>query len=320
MENHCFKGGYVLIIDFHSHLGDIMHLQGGTLIDERGVKKHFWPDPLSISEAQLHKGTELVKAVFPLLAPWFSRAEQARNMTATLENMRNTMDQVGITYTVVLPIHPYLTFEDVRLAALKDKGIIPFTTIDFTASAKRVAETLAEEVRAGARGLKLHPIIQNLPLADPKTLAAVEAFAPYALPVMVHCGSNNYRVGLERKYEHPENGDPRHLQELASAFPKVNFIAGHAGLLELEVATEALSGLPNVWVDVSFQSAKRIRALVKAFGRERVLLGSDWPWGSRATAVACARDACAGDQDLEEKLLFKNALVLLGSKTAATLA
>ena len=54
-------------------------------------------------------------------------ADRARNRTATRENMRVAMEKNGVQYSVVLPVPPFVTFADLRGAADKDPGIIPFT-------------------------------------------------------------------------------------------------------------------------------------------------------------------------------------------------
>ncbi len=75
---------------------------------------------------------------------------------------------------------------------------------------------------------------------------------------------------------------------------------------------QLLAPLPNVFVDTSFQSPERVRQLVAAFGAERVLFASDWPFGNRPPALAIVRAACRGDRGLERRILFENAAELLG--------
>jgi predicted TIM-barrel fold metal-dependent hydrolase len=55
----------------------------------------------------------------------------------------------------------------------------------------------------------------------------------------------------------------------------------------------------------------RVRQLIDAFGPERVLFASDWPYGNRAPALAIVREACRGDHALERRILFSNAAELL---------
>jgi len=299
------------IIDVHGHLGDILYPEGGALIGRLGVEKEPVFDPTALSEARLHTDPmRLGKLLHSLFSTSVTRAERARNATATLENLSRSLDETGISHAVCLPIPPHVCFEDLTTAAREDVRIVPFTGIDYAAA--EPSSKLAADVRAGARGLKLHPIIQKVPLTSTETRAAVEEFAPHALPVLVHCGISSYYLGAEKEREEPRYGAIHFVDALVRDFPSVRFIAGHAGLFEVGKVISQLSSLPNVWVDTSFQSVSRVRQLIDAFGPERVLFGSDWPYGARPPALQIVREACRGDQGLERHILFENAAELMG--------
>jgi uncharacterized protein len=205
------------IIDAHTHLGDILNHGGGSLIEKKGVKKARIFDPISVSEALLHRDFGGGDALFKLLLKWVVRAERARNAVATRENCRTSMDEAGVSHTVCLPVPPYVTFDDLRQAHLKDTGIIPFTGIDYTRQYDVQAE-LSAHVAQGAKGMKLHPVIQRMPLNSPQTFAGVEAFAPHGLPVLFHCGFSSYYQDGEKDREVPEyGGEIRHAQELMNS-------------------------------------------------------------------------------------------------------
>jgi predicted TIM-barrel fold metal-dependent hydrolase len=299
-----------MIIDAHIHLGDILEHGGGSLIERQGVRKKRVFDPVSISEFNLHAPFILNNFLYNLMDRWITVAERERNLTATRENMRKSMDEAGVVKSVCLPIPPYVIFEDLKSAAEKDSGILPFTGIDFI-STRDIDATLKSHVTAGARGLKLHPILQQVPLNDKRTFHAVECFGQYKLPVLFHCGISSYYLGPEKSREAPEFGEIHYARDLVKAFPGVNFIAGHAGLYEVSDAIAMLGGCGNVWVDISFQSPGIIRKLIGAFGPERVLYGSDWPWGSMTTAVRTVKKACRGDKGLERRIFHENAAELL---------
>ena len=279
-----------MIIDMHTHLGNILYPGGGELIHCKGVKKKRIFDVVSLSEKMDHQGTP------PFLYEWahsfVTRSSRARNATATLENMRGAMDAAGVGRCVCMPIPPYVTFQDLHSAALKDNGIIPFTGMDYTQSFEPDLK-FKKDVAKGAKGLKLHPIIQKTALNDDKTFQTIEAFSVHNLPVLFHCGKSSYYLGKEsRLREKPALGAISHARELAGAFPKVRFIAGHAGLFEYRAVIDLLSPCPNIMVDTSFQSPERIRQLIAAFGPERVLYASDWPYGNMAPAIKIVKKAC----------------------------
>lgn len=300
------------VIDVHGHLGDILDPGGGRLIDARGVVMERIFDPVAVSEARLHRDALGVgKLSYSLFTGAFTRAERARNATATLENFRSSLDDAGVTRSVCLPIPPYVTFEDLRRAAEAEPRVIPFTGVDYS-GAGGLDFDFADQVRRGARGLKLHPIIQNIPLTSPETRAAVESFATHELPVLFHCGVSSYYLGADRRRQEPRYGEIHYAAELARDFPAVRFIAGHAGLFEVRKVMALLGDHPNVWVDTSFQSVGRVKELIEVFGCERVLFASDWPFGNRPPALEIVRRACAGDTGALRRILYENAAELLG--------
>jgi hypothetical protein len=300
------------IIDAHGHLGNILEPGGGALIWKLGVVKERLYDPVSIAERRLHATPVAVGRIsYRLFRRWATRAERARNATATLENFARSLDETGITHAVALPVPPYVTFADLVPAAAEEPRVVPFTGADYTGDGDP-GPALDAAVAGGARGMKLHPIIQNIPLTSPQTHAAVEAFARHDLPVLFHCGVSSYYLGRERKREQPRYGAIRHAAALVRNFPQVRFIAGHAGLFEVRDTMQLLAGLPNVWVDTSFQSVATVRELIATFGPDKVLFASDWPYGERPPAMKIAEAACSGDRGLERRIFFENAAELLG--------
>jgi len=307
-----------MIIDIHCHLGDILYPDGGRLIFDRGVRKAGGFDIISMSEASLHNtmgGT--LALVDKFMSGLVTRAERKRNATATLENIRASLDAAGVAYAACMPIPPHVTFDDLARAAEADDAILPFTGVDYSRM-QDVEARLREDVARGARGLKLHPIIQRQALDSPETMAAVEAFAPQGRPVLFHCGISSYYLGAEKKSrQRSELGRIEDARRLAAAFPGVRFIAGHAGLFEVGRVMELLGPLENVAVDISFQSVASIRKLVEVFGPERVLYASDWPYGNHRPPIKAVVKACRGDDGLAGMILGENAARLLNLQTGA---
>lgn len=302
-----------MIIDIHTHLGDILHPNGGKLIHRKGVRKKLIIDLVTMSEWGLHRSVagaqDFLYKYASDIATW---AERARNATATLENMRRSMDEAGVKLTACMPIAPYLTFDDLEKARQLDAGVVPFTSVDFDRKYDFESE-LKDHVERGAKGLKLHPVIQREPLTSKRTYEAVEAFRPFGLPILFHSGVSSYYLGEAKKTQQvSEFGEIRYGRELAAAFPDVKFIAGHAGLFQVDDVIEMMAGLKNVSVDTSFQPPEKIRALLKAFGPERVMYASDWPYGNRIPSVKTVKAACKGDSSLQRLIFYENAANLLG--------
>lgn len=300
------------VIDAHSHVGDILYPGGASLIDKTGVTKAAVFDPAALGERFLFQDPlSIAKPLSRLFGRCITKGERARNFTATLENFSRSMDECGISYSVGLPIPPYVSYADLARAAEKEPRLVAFTGIDYTRD-QDPGPRLADDVSAGARGLKLHPVIQNIPLTSKRTMEGVEAFSTHGLPVLFHCGVSSYYLGKERTREQPSYGEVRYGAELVRSFPQVRFIVGHAGLFDVGEVMTTMAGCKNVWVDTSFQSAATVCKLITTFGPDRILYASDWPYGNRPPALAVIKAACAGDQALERRLLFENAAELLG--------
>jgi predicted TIM-barrel fold metal-dependent hydrolase len=303
------------IIDMHSHLGDICYPNGGALIEKKGIKKKRMLDLSSVSEWTNHRLAEMDDGEGDVEG-WLSlkgaEGEMERNFAGTRENFKKSMVKAGVTHSVVLPIPPCVTFEDLKKSAQKDPSIIPFSGIDFTREYD-VQATLDQDVRDGARGIKLHPILQCEKLTSKRTFEAVEAFAMHDLPVLVHTGVSHYYVneGDRKNLQCPEYGEIRYFLELVMAFPKVKFVAGHAGLSQWLEIREMAAVHKNVYIDCTFKGVKTVQELIDAFGPERVLFGSDWPWGNRKPALRIMKKACKGDKYLEKRIFYENAAELL---------
>jgi len=304
------------IIDVHTHLGDILYPSGGRLIDHKGVRKKIFYDVISHSELLNHLKISqwvddwLYRRIYTLV----TKASRARNATATLENMQRSMDEAGVSFSACMPIPPYLTFADLKKAQEKESRIIPFTGVDFTGNGD-VAAALGNDVAGGAKGLKLHPIIQRVPLNSRRILEAVEAFAVHHLPILFHCGISSYYLDHEKHTKEDASlGGIAYARDLVSAFPAVTFIAGHAGLFNYREVIALLSPFKNVMVDTSFHSPGTVRELIRAFGPERVMYASDWPYGNRLPAIKIIKKACKGDISLERRIFYENAASILGCR------
>ena len=298
------------IIDAHSHVGDILYPNGGRIIERKGIKKKIIFDPISIWQLTLNRNFGMGTLPYRIFLRWIINAEKERNFTASRENARKTMDEAGITFTVCLPVPPYLYFSDVSQAAKKDPGLIPYTGVDFS-DFENLENKLTDDVNQGAKGLKLHPIIQKVSFKDERMMRAVQIFMKFDLPILFHAGVSNYYSGEEKNLNIPQYGKISEAREMVSAYPEAKFIVGHAGMFDYKDVIRLLSGYDNVWVDTSLQSPGSIRELIMAFGDDKVLYASDWPFGSRKAAVKAVRVACKGDSELERKILYNNAAELM---------
>lgn len=134
-------------------------------------------------------------------------------------------------------------------------------------------EELDTEIRRirklGLKGVKLHPDSQGVHADDPKMLRVFERLEG-KLPVLVHCG--DYR----NDYSHPSR-----IANVLDAFPNLTMVAAHLG--GWTIVDYALEYLENkhCYLDVSsvmmFIGPRRERELIRLYGAERILYGTDYP-------------------------------------------
>jgi uncharacterized protein len=297
------------IIDAHSHLGDILYEDGGSLIDQQGVPPNSAVcDTAKILALLKYKFGEKLKEPNKLFRALGTYAGRQRNFGATLENMQASLKCSDVSRACCLPIPPNVSFDDLKKAQKSDSRVIPFTGVDFNHFEGFEAK-LKRDVEQGAKGMKIHPIIQNISPEDRRMHQVLEAFEKYDLPILFHTGRVTYYFGEDRKKENPDFGKIELLEKLiSSSKSKVNIVLGHAGMFEFDYVTERMARYTNVFVDTTFQHPERIQKLINAFGSERVLFGSDWPYADRQPSVHCVRLALkqAADRQIQTKIFRDN--------------
>ena len=127
----------------------------------------------------------------------------------------------------------------------------------------------------GLSGVKLHPDIQKFHADSPWALHVYEMCEEAGLPVCVHAGDYRY------DYSNPER-----LEKVLRTFPKLKLIGAHFGGWSVwDEAVRLLADYPNLTVDTSssffWLTPEHAREIIRAYGSERVMFGSDYPMWSR---------------------------------------
>ncbi len=124
-------------------------------------------------------------------------------------------------------------------------------------------------LKAGMKGIKLHPDMQHFSLADPgadRLFAACEGVCP----MMFHTGDSRYH-----------NSNPSLIPGILKRHPRLTLICAHfGGYSEWDEAVKYLADT-NVYVDTSSTffavPNERVLELIAAYGEDRILFGTDFP-------------------------------------------
>ena len=299
------------VIDFHAHLGDIFH-ENKNITFKTNVQKYEYEDPFEEVEASGYRKQVIVEDEEQHAV--LIRAGQYKVWESTLVRLSADLDEARLDYTCLMPIVPNTTFEEYLAASCLEKRIIPFTSADFTLPVEEMTAKLKRDIGRGARGLKLHPILQNVSLSDSRTHAAVEVFGEAGLPVTSHCGINEYYTPDKPFKTNAEYGHIRYIIELLHKYPDYNIVAAHGGGLvggEMEILAKETRGLKNVYTDTTFRSAEYMRKAVELFGEDRIVFATDYPFTSIKLSLDQCIEAFADEPEIADKVLFKNSARLL---------
>ncbi len=147
-------------------------------------------------------------------------------------------------------------------ARQSDGRLYPFCRLD--PAEKPVAE--AERCLAlGARGIKLHPRAQSFGFGDGPAAAIFEVARDARVPILIHAGRGMPPM------------DP--LAELALRFPEVPLVLAHAAIADQGMFATRLAEHPAVLYDTSCFSALDVVELFARVPAERIIFGSDPPYG-----------------------------------------
>ncbi len=299
------------IIDIHTHVGDLLY---GLPLDEAYDRVIFSPG--LVTEWTGYRASEPPPG-FRTLARYLEVIHNHhRNNMATADNLRRFSEPYGVTHSVLQPIEPVLstefTLEQVRKNREHAEGgglkIFTFASVDPRDPDK--IEKLDRYMKAGCLGLKLHPIVQNMPVTEKPYFEILEAMRRYNKPVLIHSGRSTYYIPYFKRTEY---GDTTTYEKLIASFPDVPIILAHMNMARPQVVWEMAAKYDNIYCDATFQCVKNIRKAFDIMGTDRVMYASDCPFSLPRYAVRVGMKATEGNHDLREKFFYRNAEALTGA-------
>ncbi len=140
-------------------------------------------------------------------------------------------------------------------------------TVDPRAGKLAIDELRRCVTQLGMVGLKLHPWLQAFSVLDPLLYPIIETAIDLHIPVIFHDGTPPYCTPLQ-------------IAHLAQQYPEATIVLGHSGLSDFpREALAALKRCPNLVACPCGAPMSAITRYVEAIGAERVIFGSDFPWG-----------------------------------------
>ena len=186
-------------------------------------------------------------------------------------------------------------------------------------------EELERISAAGVPGIKLHPPYAEVDADDPRTVRILKKCLDLGLIVLMHCG---WDVGLPGHSE----AHPRKIRNALDAVGPMKLIAAHmAGWKCWKEAAELLAGT-GIYPDTSFSLGRMTPAgddyrwaaedlqmlredelcdLIRIYGADHVLFGTDSPWGDPAAELRKIRSLPLLPRETEA-ICGGNAMRLLG--------
>jgi len=290
------------IIDFHSHIDDI--LCGGDIIDPY-VKRVWTPGDIFPASEYRVAG---MKGPFAKISHHLEAIYIGHHLQyGTIDNMAREMKEFGVDKSILSPIAP-LTDGFQYLKKVKgDKRFLVFASVSPHDPDKE--KKLKAQMDAGCAGLKLHPVIQNAAPDHQGYFELLEIFRPYKLPVLVHSGVVSYYVAYQPvRYSY---GQPKKFEKLIQAFPDVAMVMGHMGMKEGRQVIEFARNYSHIYADGSNQKLTLLKEGLDAFGEDRLMFGSDWAFSKQSVPISIGMKLTAGNPGFREKYFWKNATSLI---------
>lgn len=196
------------------------------------------------------------------------------------------LDDAHAAFALVFPLHDpervpsYRVPNDRVLAWAADSGgrFIPFCRLD------PADDPLAEAERclnAGARGIKLHPRAQAFGMVGSSIEGIFAAAEQAHVPILIHAGR-----GLPATFG-------AELVEIAQGHPGAPLILAHLGVADQGILVDGLADHPAAVFDTSWMNPLDVFGLLARVGAERVVFGSDPPYGRTWTSLYMLLRVCA---------------------------
>lgn len=275
----------------------------------------------------IHTHTFPDKIAGPTLEKLQSLSHTRPFSDGTVSGLRASMGLAGVDWSVVLPVATndrqvvHVNDASVRLnqegAGLLSFGCMHPDFPDWKNELSRIAGL-------GIKGIKLHPVYQGVDFDDLRFLRILDRCGELGLIVLTHAGLD---IGFPSKV----HCSPEMILRAVKQVGPVKLILAHmGGWRNWDQAEELLPGI-GLYLDTSFvlgsmaplgdgyygpgdlelMGAEQFLRIVRTFGADHLLFGTDSPWDGQTEALARFRALPLADEE-KNAILGGNAQRLLG--------
>lgn len=245
--------------------------------------------------------------------------------SGTVSGLLETMEKAGVSRSVVLPV------------ATNPLKIASINTVSIEASREKLtyfgamhpqAENWKEELNrlhaAGVPGIKIHPQYQDTDITDIRYLRILDHAAGLGMVTVMHAGDEIAYPGVVRC-------SPEMVRSVCDQLGNIPLILAHMGgwknwervaenLRDTGCCLDTAISLGNIVPvddhyapgDLPLLSEEAFVSMVRAFGSDRILFGTDSPWADPAEEIRRISALPLTQEELEN-IFSRNALRLLPS-------
>ncbi len=225
----------------------------------------------------------------------------------TAEGLICNMDRFGIDLSVIQPVltsHKSFLRVNTWAKELSSDRIHAFAGFYPSEEYKEDIDTL---VSMGFRGIKLHPEFQNFDVDDPAMLPLYDYALGKGMTLLFH-------AGYDPSFSPPFRATPKKFRTVIDRLGGGKIVLAHLGGQSFWDEVEEYLVGEKVYFDTamgfSLYGEERFLRILRAHGEDKILFGSDSPWGDAGAEIAAIRRLPVEDA-VKEKILGGNAARLL---------
>ena len=217
----------------------------------------------------------------------------------TVSDLQNSMHRSSLKYSVLLPVarlpEQVKEVNDHHLQVANEELITFGAAHPFMPDLEEELDRLEE---AGVKGIKVVPFLQQFYPDHPNCEPFYESLMERGMVLLLHAGK--VPIDLPEVY-----GTPERLAKMANVHPDLTVILPHLGGYRMwgEVWKFLIPPPENVYFDSSYVSNRlspeKTKYLIEEIGADRVLFGTDYPWGDQAEELKFMESLDMDNSDLQ---------------------